>query len=280
MSTNLSFFYSNLGGTVNFISLLFAVLGLVLSVYFYFKSRKNRIPVYRSRTTRIIRSAVNRIDSLEVLYDKKRLNALTITKVAFWNAGKETISNTDISGNDKLRLEIKEDFEFLSCDIVTQTKKANNFRCCIEADKKTILLEFDYLDFDEGVVLKIRHTGSSNEDVYVSGSIKGVPLIQRKDGVNLVKKKHIIVNYRMLCVFRWLVGIASIALTTLGVALLFISNNIWIQINESLAKDRWFQYLSSFLFLTIGVSYMFALICTIKRKVPKSLSAVYNDEDF
>lgn len=280
MFANISNYFSSHGGTVSFISLCLAVLGIAMSVYFYFKSRRRKIPVYRSRTTRIIRSSVNKIDSLEVLYNKKRLNALTITKVAFWNAGKETISSTDISLYDKLRLEIGEGFEFLSCDVVTQTKIANNFRCSIEEDKKTILIEFDYLDYDEGAVLKIRHTGSTNADIVINGSIKGVSAIQIKGGFNKHKNIHIIVSQRIMNLFRWFVGIISIFMVFWGCAMLFESNSTWIEIVESINGDRWIQYLAASSSIVVGVIYMLAVIISVRRKVPKSLEDVYNDGDF
>ena len=238
-----------------------AILGILFSFYFYFRSKRIKSPVFRTRTTRLIQREISQIDSLEVYYDGIKQPALTITKIAFWNKGRETISASDISTKDQLRIEINKKYDFLSCDILNQTKIANNFSTQISEDKKSILLQFDYIDYDEGVVLKIRHTGSSDNNLVICGSIKAVKEIVRinEDYEVLSRPKDI----RIMAFFYLILGMIGC-----------LSLVLW---NETLS-----------VFFTI-MCYMSIVICLLypiwslrlnSRLIPKSLMEDYKSEDF
>ena len=161
---------------VSMISLIVGVLSLITGFIFFVKSKKIKSPVYLSRTTRLIYRSIDQIDKLEILYDGVKQPAMTITKLAFWNKGRETIQSQDLTSKDQLRIEIDKEYDILSCDILTQTKKANDFRAEITEDKRSIIVNFDYLDYQDGVVLKIRHTGWDSNDLVMKGSIKGATI--------------------------------------------------------------------------------------------------------
>lgn len=275
-------FWGTNNNAINLISLGLAVLGVFSSVFFYYKSRKKRIPFYTSRTTRLIRDSLNVIDGLAVFYDNKQLSALSITKVAFWNAGRETISSSDISGKDTLRLEIDDKYEFLSCDILSQSKEANSFNLQITEDRKTILLKFDYIDYREGVVMRIRHTGSSSEDIKIKGSIKAAPMIQRKRGVRLRKGKNpILINRRVILSLRYYVGLVSLLLVIAGFVMAFTPDESLRQmVLQSSAGDRVGKYVLSVFLIFMGSIYSIVCFSPLIRPVPKSLRNDYYGDDF
>lgn len=273
-------FVLNQSGIVNLISLTIGVVGIILSIYFYIKSRKNRAPVYRSRTTRLIKDSLNQINNLEVYYENKKLSALSITKVAFWNSGRETISYDDISKNDKLRLVIDDKYVFLSCDVIVQTKDANGFVAVLSEDRRTIYLNFDYLDYEEGVVLRIRHTGSSDTDIMLKGSIKAVSEIRRKDRVWRTSKKPKTINPRVVFFLKYLAGFLSILIMVVGVIYLFSSDDSWRRSLHSPFGDTIDRITSSIFFIVIGLAYSILFYDSIKKPVPKSLMEKYMDEDF
>lgn len=263
--TMFSFWPINMG----LISLIIGVLSLLLSFYFFFKSKKSKKPVYRCRTARVIqRNVVNQIDDLEVFYDNQKLPALTITKLAIWNEGRDTISDTDLSNSDKLRIEIDKQYDILSCEVLIQSKPANNFSLQISGDQKSVFLSFAYLDYNDGAVLKIRHTGAESADLEIMGSIKTVKEIQRKFGAGAggaIQKFGRLYVYVMLG--------STFALTVL---VFWFSISHIIEYFSTGSGNIW---LNLFLF-AMGVIYSSLLVKLLRRPAPRPLMNVFISEDF
>ena len=97
---------------LNAFSLFLAILGIIFTTYFYFKSKKIRIPIYILRTVNLVRENVQKIDTVNILYAGNKVDNLSITKIAFWNDGKETINNSDVAQNNPIRLIIDKDCIF------------------------------------------------------------------------------------------------------------------------------------------------------------------------
>lgn len=97
---------------LNAISLFLAILGIIFSAFFYLKSKKIRMPIYVLRTVNLVRENVQKIDTVNILYSGNKVNNLSITKMAFWNDGKETINNSDVAQNNPIRLTIDKDCIF------------------------------------------------------------------------------------------------------------------------------------------------------------------------
>lgn len=268
----------------NIIGLIIGIVGILLSVYFYRKSKKTKEPTYRKRSTTLIRSAVSGIDSLEVYYDKHKLTALTITKFAFWNSGRETISGDDVSSVDPLRLEIQDGYEILSCDTIVQAKDANNFLARVADDKKSVLLSFDFIDFEEGAVLRIRHTGSSSEDLSIKGSIKGVKSIINKGSSNSVMKK-IFGKIGRRGLLKWLTILATFLLAFMTFAYsckFFFADSSFTRtlFSPVLSNEADNTILAVITMLLMTIFWLWYSIHFFKRPVPKSLAEVYVNDTF
>ena len=256
--------------------LVITLISIALNIVFFTKSKVRKVPTYRTRTSRLIRNSVNQIDHLQILFNDRKLSALTTSKVAFWNAGRETLCGSDISDKDVLRLVIDPAYEILSCDVLTQTRAANNFSVSLSPDSKSVEILFDYIDTDEGVVLKVRHTGSSNGDLSLCGSMKKVKEIKRKgdDSINKVD----ISRKRYRAVMAWTGIVLSVFLLGVGVMSLIGKNAGWVdQFIQSAPSD---DTMLSIVMSTVGLIYSVFFFFMLKRPVPKSLSKVYMDEDF
>ena len=70
------------------------------------------MPIYILRTVNLVRENVQKIDTVNILYAGNKVNNLSITKIAFWNDGKETINNSDVAQNNPIRLIIDKDCIF------------------------------------------------------------------------------------------------------------------------------------------------------------------------
>ena len=163
-----------------FISLLFGVIGIALAVIFYIISTRKRLPRYAVRSFNFIDEYATSIPKLQVTYDASLVKRLTVTKLAFWNAGSEIIGRNDIAEADPLRVTLSEGNVFLFARVTSQSIPANCVtRTIDEENRKTVPLSFDFLDRGQGAVLVFLHTGISSSDVELRGTIKGGKRIVR-----------------------------------------------------------------------------------------------------
>jgi hypothetical protein len=165
---------------LNAASFVLAILGLVFTIYFYYKSKKSRTPTYIVRTINLVREKIQKIDTVSILYSGEKVKNLSISKIALWNEGKETINSEDIALNNSIKIKIKDDFEFLDSEIIYQKNTANDFKIQTSDDNKSISIHFDYFDFEEGLVMQVFHTGNTSDDIFIDGKIKSVKRITRK----------------------------------------------------------------------------------------------------
>lgn len=159
------------------------LLGLILSYIFFKKSKIEKRPCCINRSNNLIYKSQSRLSDLNIsaTYKGIGVETLSYTKVAFWNAGKATITNNDLSSVDMLRIEIENE-EVYDCEILFYSQKANGFSLKWSKDEKTIYLNFDYLDFGQGAVIKIIHSGNTSSYtsnvVKIKGVIKGATKIE------------------------------------------------------------------------------------------------------
>lgn len=172
--------FFNGGSLLNLITFILAILGILCSVYFYLKGKKCKKPTYILKTTNLVRENIQKIDSVDILYSGNKIKNLSVTKIAFWNNGKDTISCNDVAKKSPIRLTIKDDFIFLDAEIIFQKNQSNDFSIAISNDNKFIDIDFDYFDFEEGIVLQVFHTGAKSSDISMEGQIKSVKEISHK----------------------------------------------------------------------------------------------------
>lgn len=153
------------------------IISLLSSYYFYKKSHKEKLPKFKITSRILIRDYNSLVEDLSISYCNERIDNLTITNIALWNAGKETINKSDLVTKDKLRIELLENENYspklLYAGILIENNRANNFLIETIHGTNEVCIDFDYIDHNDGVVLKIIHTGTEDKMVKISGSIKG-----------------------------------------------------------------------------------------------------------
>ncbi|MBH0086073.1 hypothetical protein I6E84_07565 [Psychrobacter sp. SCQQ22] len=157
-----------------------AVLGITLAVVFYFKSQKNKTPCFEQSSNTIIEGLHNSLDGLEVRYKGSTQERITVTKLAFWNNGKDTIDRSDLVEKDPVRISIPEDIDILDIQIINVSEESSTVS--IQENKacpNSYILNFDFLDHKEYFVIQVIHNGSSSEKIKIEGKIKGVKAIEK-----------------------------------------------------------------------------------------------------
>lgn len=156
------------------LSAIVTILSFLAAIFLYFKAKKVKKPRYAIRSINFLKDSANKIEGLQIMYSSQPVQNVTITKVAFWNDGNETINGNDIANADPIEIRLKEGFMILESKIIYEKNNAN-LLTIQKAENDTILyIKFDYLDRGEGAVIQLLHTGNSSEDVIISGTIKGV----------------------------------------------------------------------------------------------------------
>jgi len=167
---------------VNIGSLALAVLGVLLAVVFYFRSQKNKTPCFENSSNTIVEGLHRSLDGIEVHYKGVAQERITISKVVFWNAGRETIDGHDLVQKDPLRILCPPDIDILDIQIVSDNAELNSIKLGepIELDGDTSYpISFEYLDHEEYFVIQLIHNGNSSDKFIVEGKIKGVKSINR-----------------------------------------------------------------------------------------------------
>lgn len=173
---------------LNLIFLLLAILSIVVSYLLYLKSKKTKKPTYLIKSFNLVKDQISKIEQVKILYEEEIIKNLTVTKISFWNKGKETINRIDIAPKDKIRVDITKGHRILNANIVYQKKLANNFTIDLNKSQKCLKIDFDYFHFNEGVIIELYHTGTSSEELELNGTIKGVKEFQKGE----VKKDYLI----------------------------------------------------------------------------------------
>ncbi len=157
-----------------------AIVGIIVSYYFYIKSKRNKEPVYSIKSVNVISDYSSKYQALKVIYRGSKVENFTVTKILLYNRGAETITKQDIETINHLRIIGKDTTALLDAKILQANNASNNFDVFldkepyIEQKAKIYLIDFDYINKDQGAVIEVIHTGLTSADIVIVGDIIGV----------------------------------------------------------------------------------------------------------
>ena len=254
----------NWGNVLGVIGIVLTVIGLYLS----FKGWKRKKPTYVIRSNNIFSGLEHTIPDVEVKFPGygSPVKALTVTKIAFWNAGTETINRQDVVKYNPLSLRAKSGVVILSVSVIERTISFNKLECGFNRERTEATITFDYLDHNEGALIQIFHSGTGNHDIQLEGTIKGARPIQRRSLDTPPSKKQLP---------RWL----AIPIVCLIWLLLAVFGSMLINPPQYHPRTDGITVLDSiliglltFLGLLVGVGVAYGLWVTA---VPKLLSKIH-----
>jgi hypothetical protein len=112
-----------------------------------------------------------------VSFKGKNLRNISVSKVAIWNDGTETIHRSDIAEAAPLRVVVS-DAELLDSTVLKTTSPANQFG--LKQVENSVLVDFDYLDRHQGAIVQLVHTGKSSSNITLGGALKGSRPVSRR----------------------------------------------------------------------------------------------------
>lgn len=156
------------------LSFLVTILSLVLAIVFYNLSRREKKPYWSIGSNNLIEGFSSQVPGLEISYNNQKVENLTVSKIVFWNAGKETINATDIAEGDPLQIIAKGNIKILDIKVLKRNSEPSRFCEPDEPDLHPSFVTFDFLDKNQGGVIQVIHTGTSSRNISLKGTIKGV----------------------------------------------------------------------------------------------------------
>jgi len=166
---------------LNLIFLVLALISILISLFLFFLSKKEKSPLFNVKHLNLVKGHIRKLDRVKITYNNEEVKDLTLTRVSFWNQGKETIDKSDIAQADPLRVQLPEGSILLEASLDYVHNIVNNISIKLSEDRRSLYINFDYLDTSEGCALTIYHSADSG-DVQVLGTIKGAGQI-KKGGV-------------------------------------------------------------------------------------------------
>jgi len=154
-------------------SLLVTIVGIILMVIIYKHGQNTKAPRYFIKTFNIITDFSSGLAKLQLFYDNNTIETLSISKIAFWNDGTNTIDKMDIAEASPIRIVLKEGYDILDASVISEKNPSNIFRLTEIDNGRSVGIVFDYLDRGEGGIIQLIHTGSNSSDIEITGTIKG-----------------------------------------------------------------------------------------------------------
>lgn len=152
------------------LGLLVTILGTVLGVVFYYKTRNTKGLAFTTASSNIISDLSNKLNHIQISYQGNSVNTITVTNLAIWNRGNSVIDNSEISSADPIKIIFDEDI--LDFEVKHITNSTNLIKLT-KFDQKTISFDFDYLGKQDGITISIVHTSKDGKKINLSGTIKG-----------------------------------------------------------------------------------------------------------
>ncbi len=166
---------------------LVGIIAIIIAVIFFLRSQKARKPTFFIKSYNLLSDFSSKLDKLQILYGNTGIKNLTVSRIAFWNDGAETIEASNIVEADPLRIEGGGDCDILDAYIIQENNKANKFKVEL-ANSKLVKILFDYLDKGEGGVIQLIHTGKGSSEIELKGLVKGAGKPKSSYGSNLLTK--------------------------------------------------------------------------------------------
>jgi hypothetical protein len=160
------------GSLIGFVGIIVGAVG----IFSYKISKSTAKLCFQKLSLRLLgRDEDNLPKEVTVLFKGEEVDRLTKTTLILWNNGTGVLEGNDVIPSDPIQIAFDNDDNILSYKILKRTKDVNNFRLIKNEDHPhQLMVNFDYLDPNDGVVLEMLHN-SKKSYPKITGTIKGLP---------------------------------------------------------------------------------------------------------
>ncbi len=213
------------------------IIGIIYTIYYGRKNIKKKLLVYENSDSIPLAWVSSTEDDyrLSVVLERKgmkeeRIESVHTTFLRFANLGRESIRGIDIAPSNPLRVEV-EGTRTLDIKVAGVTRKVNDIQMdnqVLEDNRASAELNFDFLDYQDGALVKILTVGDEGK-ISLEGDIIGMPEGIQHIGETVKQKPEGIFNR----LFGWIVGIVIMAVLLVPSAFIHYWvigswNNVWL----------------------------------------------------
>lgn len=174
------------------IGLLIGAVGILLSLYAYFKTRRIKRLSYAVRTFPLVSADMSRVQNLEITYRKEPITSLTAARILIKNTGTEVIRSADFAAADPLRIALRDSNATLLAGRPTfMTEAANDVRFAPDGSSHEAFVNVDYLAPGQSAVLAFLHTASDGKGVQPIGTLIGGGIVHHRPPAWLVRVRKV-----------------------------------------------------------------------------------------
>jgi hypothetical protein len=206
--------------TITALSLLLALIGVVLSIVFYARSRRLSALSYAISTTNVIAPETPAMSALSIHYDGQPVRTLSVSSVSLWNSGTDAIASNDISRVDPLAISTtKDDVRILDAAIEHRSNETIDVPDLEEAVR--LVFAFEFLNPGDGCIVRVIHTGTTSADLRVRGGVKAVRAVRRIETDTTARRTLSRRGQRVVlgaCVAEAAIAVVLVVLVFLGTA--------------------------------------------------------------
>jgi hypothetical protein len=159
------------------LSPIVGVLGILLAIIFYLFPFDQKSIRYSIQNYPLFKDYVQKIDGMQILLYGNEIKTLTVSNIAIWNSGRSIIEHGDIPQKNPLAVKLLGDGEIIKTTILYQTSIGNDVNVSLK-DNNYAVIDFDYMDKNDGFILQIIHTENNINVDNILGEIKGLGQIK------------------------------------------------------------------------------------------------------
>lgn len=157
-----------------YVGSVIGIIGVAIAIITYILSR----PKYKISLHKVTNDLIGLSDSLlpnqvEVLYEGETVDKLASSTFIIWNSGNKVITKSALATINPLRIEVEDNVRILRYEIEKLSNPTCNIAISLDPSKKHLTLDFDFLEKNDGVRIKILHTGE-DEEIKLVGKVIGV----------------------------------------------------------------------------------------------------------
>lgn len=158
---------------LNFLSMAVGLVSLLLSIYFYVRSKASVLPKYQTSGISLLSQGARAVRGLQIAHNGTNLVQLSVSTVSFWNQGNKVLEPSAVASADPLRIKLPDGTMILQANVAHQTSLGNQVALTLRMNESVIDISFDYFARNEGFTAEIFHDARFPDSASVLGTIKG-----------------------------------------------------------------------------------------------------------
>lgn len=248
-----------------------AVLSLLLSIIFFYKSRTRPALSCQVQGWRLIDKAKYKLPGdFRLLVREHDVPRLTLSQVFLWNSGSATLLGSQMVEDDPLRCTLSAGDRVLSVKVGARTRSSNKVAVDIGgSDATEVRISFDYLDPTDGARIDILHT-SEERVPNIHATFRGIPSGVKRVAEPGARRISRILRTLVRHSTKVLIGAFTIGLLTMVTAVL---PDPWFVPILPNTEPSWRFRVTQF-----GVGFLYALtsatpFLALRRRYPPALDS-------